>query len=176
MRLQHTASYSAGLDRTSIIITCVIALLFGALLFFNISKLPEATDQPAALVGLIISSLAMLIVFAGSYLYHISAYQLSETELIICRPIADKIIDLNLLVRVESVQNAQMKHTIRTFGNGGLFGYFGKFTNDHFGGMTWYVTQRKNYVAVHLQDKRVIILSPDDLALVQALKQRIKNH
>lgn len=167
--------YSASLDKTSVIITFSIALLFAALLYFNVSKLPEASTQPSILITLILSSLLMLIIFIGSYLYHITAYELTDSELIIHRPLSDKHLSLTSISNVALVADEQMKYTIRTFGNGGVFGYFGKFSNDHFGKMIWFVTQRKNYIALHLDDKRIYILSPDDLALCTELKSRLKS-
>jgi hypothetical protein len=53
---------------------------------------------------------------------------------------------------------------MRTFGNGGLFGYTGKYYNSRFGKMTWYCTQRKNYVLLILSDKKKIVITPDNPA------------
>jgi hypothetical protein len=173
MNTLNHGTYSASLDKTSIIITTCIAILFSGLLYFNLSKLQEASTQPGILIGLILSSLLMLIIFVGSYLYRITGYELTPSELIIHRPVSDKVISLNTIQKVEVAEKEKMKYTIRTFGNGGLFGYFGKFSNDHYGPMHWFVSQRKNYLALHLKNQKIYMLSPDDLSLCKDLNKRL---
>lgn len=53
-----------------------------------------------------------------------------------------------------------MDNTIRIFEVGGLFGYFGKFSNKKNGVMTWYCTRRNKLVMVTTENEK-IILSPD---------------
>ncbi len=174
MNTQGIKTYNASLDKTSLIVTSGIGLLFSALLYFNLTKLPEAAGNPEIIMTLILSSLLMLVIFAGSYLYHVTAYQLTATDLIILRPLVDKSIPLSQLIGVEVPSKKQMSYTMRIFGNGGVFGYFGKFRNDHFGKMTWFVTQRKNYLALRLANQQILIISPDDLQLAQDLLKCIK--
>lgn len=174
MKTQGIKNYSASLDKASLIITFCIGLLFSALLYFNLTKIPQAAGNAEILMTLILSSLLMLVIFAGSYLYHVTAYQLTTTDLIIRRPLTDKSIPLSQVIGVEVPSKKQMSYTMRIFGNGGVFGYFGKFRNDHFGKMTWFVTQRKNYLALRLANEQILIISPDDLQLAQDLLQCIK--
>ena len=59
----------------------------------------------------------------------------------------------------------------RTFGNGGLFGYYGQFSTSKLGSSTWYVTNRSNSVVV-ITSSKTAVFSPDDmdgfLAAIQA--------
>ncbi len=174
MNTQGIKTYRASLDKASLFITFCVGLLFSALLYFNLTKLPEAAGNPEILVTLILSSLLMFVIIGGSYLYHVTAYQLTATDLIILRPLSDKSVPLNQIIGVEVPDKKQMSYTMRIFGNGGVFGYFGKFRNDHFGKMTWFVTQRRNYLALRLATQQVLIISPDDLRLAQDLLQCIK--
>ena len=59
------------------------------------------------------------------------------------------------------ISNNDMGLTIRTFGVGGLFGYFGKFFNSKIGRLTMYGTRRNNTVLIETDNKK-IILTPDD--------------
>ena len=61
----------------------------------------------------------------------------------------------------DKVDDATMKYSIRTFGVGGLFGYFGKFYNSKIGSMIWFATQRKNWVLMKTKTGKQIILTPD---------------
>lgn len=64
-----------------------------------------------------------------------------------------------------------MKWTIRTFGNGGLFGYFGKFYNAAFGKMTWYATRRNNYLVLSTSENGKIVLTPDNLEMAKEIER-----
>lgn len=68
-----------------------------------------------------------------------------------------------------------LKWSIRTFGNGGVFGYYGKFFNNSFGSMTWFATRRENFVMLILKDGRKIVVTPDDLNFKDDLSSRIKS-
>ena len=100
------------------------------------------------------------LVFVFCYLYHPASYSINATNVYVHRPVSKLTIPRNEILEFRLVSDEDMKWTIRTFGVGGLFGYFGKFTNTVLGGMTWYATQRRNYVLLVLAGKR-IILTPD---------------
>ncbi len=55
-----------------------------------------------------------------------------------------------------------MKWTIRTFGVGGLFGYYGEFVNWKLGNMTWYATRRDKTVLIETVDDKKLIVTPDE--------------
>ena len=55
-----------------------------------------------------------------------------------------------------------MYGVIRTFGVGGLFGYYGQFYNSKIGSMTWYATRQNNTVLVRTIDNKNIVLTPDE--------------
>jgi Bacterial PH domain len=55
-----------------------------------------------------------------------------------------------------------LRDCLRTFGNGGLFGYYGQFSTAKLGNCTWYVTNRSNAVVV-VTSARTSVLSPDDV-------------
>lgn len=63
---------------------------------------------------------------------------------------------------------------IRTFGNGGLFGYYGKFHSSKLGSMTLYATQSKNRILIKTIHGSQIMITPDDLSLVEALQEKIR--
>lgn len=67
-----------------------------------------------------------------------------------------EILDVRLPDRDE------MRGTIRTFGNGGLFGYTGYFRNSRMGSMLWFCTRRSNYVLVVRASGPVVVITPDD--------------
>jgi hypothetical protein len=75
----------------------------------------------------------------------------------------------NLRIPFDEIQDvraavpADFQGAIRTFGNGGLFGYYGRFSSPALGSSSWYVTNRSNAVVVRTSAKTAVF-SPDDLA------------
>ena len=55
-----------------------------------------------------------------------------------------------------------MPRSIRVFGVGGLFGYFGLFRNSRYGTMIWYATRRDQFVVIERSNGKTIVLTPDD--------------
>ena len=90
-----------------------------------------------------------------------SHYILEEDTIIIHRMFNDVKILRSDILKVELVPTEKLKWSIRTFGVGGLFGYFGKFYNKNIGSMTWYATQRENFVLIKTSKKNIII-TPDE--------------
>jgi hypothetical protein len=125
-----------------------------------------------------IAPLAVLMVFM--YLLKPSEILLGNNSLTIVRLLKPITIALPEIVSARLLDESEVKGTLRTFGNGGLFGYFGKFYNRQLGHMSWYCTQRKNYVLIALANDKKIVLSPDEptafLAALKALEpgERVK--
>jgi len=107
------------------------------------------------------------------YIYAPQSYSLYKDELIINRPVKNKTIKIADITETRLVAPSDFLGTIRTFGVGGLFGYYGKYYNSKLGSMTWYVTQRKNRILIATADGKKIVLSPDDINMVDALQSRI---
>ena len=63
---------------------------------------------------------------------------------------------------VSIVGKKDMPRSIRVFGVGGLFGYFGLFRNSRYGTMIWYATRRDQFVVIERSNGRTIVLTPDD--------------
>lgn len=66
------------------------------------------------------------------------------------------------MISAEVLEKDALYWSIRTFGVGGLFGYFGKFANAKLGNMTWYATRRDKTVLIKTAGNKKIILTPDD--------------
>jgi hypothetical protein len=61
------------------------------------------------------------------------------------------------------IENGKLSWSIRTFGVGGLFGYFGKFWSNEFGNMTWYATRRDKAIMIITKENKKIVLTPDEV-------------
>jgi len=116
-----------------------------------------------------------MIVFAGCYLFSIQKYLIDDHDFIIKRLVGSKKIAIADIKEVRTVLKEEMGGAIRTFGNGGLFGYYGKYYNKALGSMTLYTTQRRNRVLIQTVSGKKIIISPDDLSLVDYLSSKLNS-
>jgi hypothetical protein len=139
--------YKASLDKTAIIITNLVTLLFGALIVFNFIL-------PLAILLLVIYLICMLL--------KPLSYEITEDKLIIRRLIKSVRINRSDIESLELKEKSDLTGTIRTFGVGGLFGWYGKFANSQLGAMTWYVTRRDKPVLIIKKDSKKIMISPDE--------------
>ena len=161
---KHTSS----LDILAKLIPSLIAVL-GLILVF---RLKEAAGASIVVVG---GGIAVLIV--ATYLLRPRAIFIDNNGLTIDRMVKPVKITFADIKLIRALNAEEMKWSLRTFGNGGMFGYTGKYYNRTLGSMTWYVTQRKNYILIEKLDGKKIIITPDhpqDFLLdVQSLNKNI---
>lgn len=139
--------YKASLDKTAIIITILVSLLFGALVVFDF-----------------ILPLAILLIMIYLICLNLKPfrYEINENEIIIRRLIKSVRISRSDIESLKLLDESELRGTIRTFGVGGLFGWYGKFTNGQLGDMTWHVTRRDKIVLINTKDGKKILISPDE--------------
>lgn len=107
------------------------------------------------------------------YYFHPIAYVIEAEQILIRRPFDQVVILKNEIAEIRMVDRKEMKGTIRSFGVGGLYGYFGKFSNLKLGSMLWYATQRKNYSLIQTRNAKKYILTPDNpVDFLQQLKMQ----
>jgi len=158
--------YKASLDTLAKIITIGIAILFIAIGLHSVKSLFVAQgDSSTVLIhaGVLLLLVAIITI---SWLYAPQSYTLGKTDLTINRPIGKVNVSLADITQVRCVSDTEMRGTIRTFGVGGLFGYFGKFYSPQIGHITFYATQRINGILIVDKQGKKILLTPDDISLV----------
>lgn len=112
-------------------------------------------------------------VLVGSWAWHPRAYALTDDAVLVLRPVS------NLVVPFGTIRGARLDPTpfagaIRVAGNGGLFGFWGRFRSRRMGGaFTAWATRRDRGVVLDTA-VRPIVLTPDDPdRLVAGLAPRI---
>jgi hypothetical protein len=163
--------FKASLDNLTKIITSIIFIIpvvIGVRLF-NSAQIINA-DFIFSYGSIVLLFILILLV---CYLFHTRKYIVSNQELIIKRPVKERKIPISDMEEIRLIKPGEMLGTIRTFGVGGLFGYYGLFYNKTFGSMTLYTTQRKNRIFIRTKTNGKIVISPDDLSLVELLKSRL---
>lgn len=161
--------YKASLDKVARIVTLSVSILFFAIIFGQFYFTND--DQNAA--GYIISFL-LLIIYFGTYLFSPVGYQVIPGYLVILRPIKNKMISLDQIQSVELLPRGKLSRSWRTFGVGGLFGYYGMFRNAALRNMTWYATNlREETVLIRTNLNKKIILTPDEK---EKFVRELQNH
>jgi len=174
--------YTASLDKLTKTITFCVPLIFiGAIFIPLIIHIDDPSFNSFKHWISIIVGILVLIVCGVVYLYRVLRYELNETELIIVRPINSLHIPLNSIKGIIKLTREDMfPGTIRTFGNGGFFGYTGYFWNRAFGTMIFYLTQRKNLILIETLPKEgkkkgtKSVISPDDIGMEGKLIELLK--
>ncbi len=164
----------ASLGTTARIITMGVTILFTTLAVFGLSVIFDADKDllEKAQIGFMI--LLLLVVYVFCYLYRPLGYMVDRENITVHRPLKSVIIPLKEIGEVFQVSPESMKWTIRTFGNGGLFGLYGKFWNTRYGNMTWYATRTDNVIMVVMKNAKKIVLSPDQLSMLDEILRRLK--
>jgi hypothetical protein len=150
-------TYKASWDNATKIITIAITILFLAIMIGSFIDIDEINGPgPYFMVAMIIS------IYAVCYAFRPIHYTLTNDKLIIHRPVRDVSLSRDQIASVALLDDQMLKWTFRTFGVGGLFGYFGKFANSKLGSMTWYATRRKRTVLIKTIQDKSIIVTPDE--------------
>ncbi len=163
--------YNASLDTTAKIVTGGIAVL-GIAITFTITK--ELIGSDIDLIAIIFMSGVFLLfpsLLLICWLYAPQSYTLSDASITINRIRGRITIPLDTLESVKIIYNNSMKWPIRTFGVGGVFGYYGYFYHSSIGNFSMYASQRNNKVLLTTKQGKKIIITPDDLGLVQQLQR-----
>lgn len=151
-------TFKTSLDNLAKIVTASVTTIFASIIFAQISLIKDEGNASP-----IFTTIALVVIYFGAFSFRPINYKLTQDKLIIHRPVADIKIDRDEIKIVEHLDKDRLSWTIRTFGVGGLFGYYGRFTNRKLGPMLWYATRRKDkMVLVNTIYNKKIILSPDD--------------
>lgn len=111
-----------------------------------------------------------LLVVAGSSLFMIRGYVITESTLFVQRFLWHSRIDLTELESFE-IDPEAMSGSARTLGNGGLFCIAGYFRNDKLGKYRAFATDPRLSVVLHLADRTVVVTPDNPQQFVSALKE-----
>lgn len=150
-------NYKSSYDNLTKIVTIGVTILLAFIFFFPIIFIKDGSNDETS-----IYSRAVLISFYFiTYGFSTKGYQLTQDEVIIQRLLGNVKIKRSEILSVEIIEKEQMGWLIRTFGVGGLFGYWGRFSSSKLGSMTWYATRKNKIVLITKINKKKIVITPD---------------
>jgi hypothetical protein len=150
-------TYKASLDKTAIAITIAVTILFAVIIG---GQYPIIKDAGRAVP--IYTTTACLLIYFLAFAFRPINYMVTEDEIIVRRPLLNVHMKRVDIKSVELIDKNKIRGSIRIFGVGGLFGYYGRFANFSLGRMTWYATRRDKPVLVKTIDDKKIIFTPND--------------
>lgn len=144
----------AKLDRVATIITVSVTAFLVVLSAFFVLEVPYGW----------IFTILMLSIIVFAYLLSPSSYSIESGRLVIRKVIGKKmVIPLDEVQGYSVIPDLAKTHISRTFGNGGLFGYYGIFSTLEYGAMNCQLTRLKQTFLIRT-GKGTYALSPADTA------------
>jgi hypothetical protein len=150
-------TYKASWDNLTKIVTAGVTVLYAGILVNLFISMEGLTDNTRYGVAAL-----LILIYLLAYAFRPTFYEIAAGKLVIHRPFDQVVIDKNDVESVQLLPDDKLKWTFRTFGVGGVFGFYGKFYNFKIGHMTWYATRRNNAVLVQLRGGKKIVLTPDE--------------
>jgi hypothetical protein len=97
-----------------------------------------------------------------SYAYSPRGYAIQERSITIKRLAGNARFPLERVREARPATADDLRGSIRLWGNGGVFGYYGLFRTSKLGKCTWYLANRSHAVVV-ISDEKTVLFSPDDV-------------
>lgn len=161
-------TFKASLDGLAKGVTTGVSILFAFVIAGQIYLYLSGAHLSA-----FFTTLPIVAIYFATYAFKPIDYNITNDKLVIHRTIKNVIIKRQDIKRVAPINKDQMKWTIRTFGVGGFFGYYGLFVNSKLGDMTWYATRRDKTVLIETIDDKKLIVTPDEPeAFIKQLNER----
>ena len=150
--------YKASFDKTTKVITLIISLLFLCIVVAQIALYIQYHTWAS-----LASAILLPVIYLVTYLYCPISYRVDSNDIVVHRPGSDIHFLRSDIKDIQLVQKEKLKGTVRLFGVGGLFGYYGQFSNSELGFMTWYATKhRDKMVLIELNNNKKIVVTPDE--------------
>lgn len=149
--------FTTSLDKLAKGVTIAVTFLFAFIIISQFMLVKE--------IGFVFpTSVCILLVFTYllAFTFKPIHYKINNKQLVIHRFWNDVKIDFNTIKHIEYLDKEKMSWVVRTFGVGGMFGYFGQFYNAKIGSMTWYATRRNKTVLIITNNQKKIVLTPDE--------------
>jgi len=109
-----------------------------------------------------ISYAIIAVVIHLPYLLHPTAYIITEDKLLIVRPIKNTAISLSEIDFLRENRFADFNLKWRMLGSGGVWGFWGYFSGDHFNKINVQACDLEHLVFIATTEHRFYLLSPKD--------------
>ena len=119
-----------------------------------------------------IAALAVTLIGVGAIAFSIRGYSVQDGQLLVLRFGWATRFELDDLEDVR-VEPGVMLGSIRTLGNGGLFGHIGRFSNAILGSYRAYATDPARAVVLDFGTERVVVTPDDPQRFAEAVREEV---
>jgi Bacterial PH domain len=152
--MKFSATANTPLKITTAVVSILLLVSIGLCFYLFV------VDKSAISLAI---AILLSITYVAAYLYSPQFFVVEKNQLTIKRVFGSVVIPKSAVQSVSIIHRDLIDNSMRTFGVGGLFGYFGKFTNSKLGAMTWYIKRMDQLVLITTSAEKIIV-SPDDAA------------
>ena len=150
----HCEKFTVGRMGTVTSILLIALLVYGAIAVWS-----------AGLTAVIVTYIIFGIVAVWVLLTMPRYLLLDDKSIVITHPIGQSVILKSDIIEVRAVERSELLGSIRLFGSGGFFGWFGIFRNNKFGTYRLYCGQLENLYLVKTLTRKYIISSSVSIEL-----------
>ncbi len=150
----HCEKFTVGRMGTVTSILLIALLVYGAIAVWS-----------AGLTAVIVTYIIFGIVAIWVLLTMPRYLLLDDKSIVITHPIGQTVILKSDIIEVRAIERSDIRGSIRLFGSGGFFGWFGIFRNNKFGTYRLYCGQLENLYLVKTTTKKYIISSSVSIEL-----------
>lgn len=116
-----------------------------------------------------ITAIFLFITYFITWMMHPTSYEITNENLLIHRPFhAIKIS----LASIKNIERTEPGYSMRIFGSGGLFGYFGLFSSNKLGRHNRYTGNNENLVLLNAGKKKYLLSIHDELFFQELIKHK----
>lgn len=144
----HCEKFTVGRMGTVTSILLIALLVYGAIAVWS-----------AGLTAVIVTYIIFGIVAIWVLLTMPRYLLLDDKSIVITHPIGQSVILKSDIIEVRAIERSDIRGSIRLFGSGGFFGWFGIFRNNKFGTYRLYCGQLENLYLVKTLTRKYIISS-----------------
>lgn len=121
------------------------------------------------IVGLVIALPILLGIVFYCEGYSPQRLEISSSAITVLRRYDSVTIPNSIILDITSLSSKDMSWTVSAGGCGGLFGYFGTFSNRRLGQFTMYATTKKNLFLIRTADGKSVVISCSEPKVMQKI-------
>lgn len=140
-------------------LTSLFFVLWVATSCWFVWQMRTAEDITPSLVALVLTNLVFLPTMLLCEGYAPQRLEIGASKLVILRRYDSITITTAQIRSIERLPDNALRFAVRTFGCGGLFGFFGKFYTRKIGSFSLYATRSENLYLITLLDGKKIVIS-----------------
>lgn len=167
--------FATRLSKASLFVTYLALMLISFTTMFLVFRLVRGVGGPDQQIWYLLSLALVVVVITVSWGLAPTHYKLTEQALVIVRPFGNLRIPYSQFKTVQELNEGERsKGWLRTFGNGGLFGFYGWFRHAYLGTVKMQVRNFDHLLLLHTHDRGTYGLSTHDTRFPELLRERIK--